>query len=55
MLNGRMRKTEFTIRLIAASFALLVAAALFTTASLAQAPPSYPPPELDRLVSRIAL
>jgi hypothetical protein len=41
--------------LVAASFALFLAAELFTAASFAQAPPSYPPPELERLVSRIAL
>jgi hypothetical protein len=50
-----MRRTKFTIRLIAASFALFFAVELFTAASFAQGPPSYPPPELDRLVSRIAL
>jgi len=55
MLNGRMRKTKFTIRCIAASSALFFAAELFTAASFAQAPPSYPPQELDRLVSPIAL
>jgi len=55
MLNGRMRKTKFAIRLIAASFALFIAAELFTAASFAQAPPSYPPQELERLVSPIAL
>jgi hypothetical protein len=55
MLNGRMRKTKFAIRWIAASFALFLAAELFTAASFAQAPPSYPPQELERLVSPIAL
>jgi len=50
-----MRKTKFTIRCIAASSALFFAAELFTAASFAQAPPSYPPQELDRLVSPIAL
>jgi len=50
-----MRKAKFTIRLIAVSFALLFAAELCTAVSFAQAPPSYPPPELERLVSRIAL
>jgi hypothetical protein len=50
-----MRKTKFAIRLIAASFALFIAAELFTAASFAQAPPSYPPQELERLVSPIAL
>jgi hypothetical protein len=50
-----MGKTKFTIRLVAASFALFFAAELFTAASFAQAPPYYPPPELERLVSRIAL
>ena len=48
MLNGRMRKTKFAIRWIAASFALFLAAELFTAASFAQAPPSYPPQELYR-------
>jgi hypothetical protein len=65
MLNGRMRKTKFTIRLVAASFALFLAGELFTAASFAQtplpqappgqAPPYYPPQELQRLLSRIAL
>ena len=55
MLNARMRKTEFTIRWIAASCALFFAGELFTVASFAQAPPSYPPQELERLVSPIAL
>jgi hypothetical protein len=66
MLNGRMRNTHFTIRLIAASIALFFASELFTAASFAQAPlpqapppqappPSYPPQELQRLVSPIAL
>jgi len=72
MLNGRMRKTKFTIRWIAASFALFIAAELFTAASFAQAPlpqappeqappeqaqapPYYPPQELQRLLSPIAL
>ena len=72
MLNRRMRKTNFTIRWIAASFALFVAAELFTAASFAQAPlpqapppqappgqaqapPYYPPLELQRLLSPIAL
>jgi hypothetical protein len=71
MLNGKMRKTKFTIRLVAASFALVLAAELFPAASFAQAPlpqappqappeqaqapPYYPPQELDRLVSPIAL
>jgi hypothetical protein len=55
MLNGSMRKTRFTIRWIATSLALFFAAELFTVASFAQAPPSYPPQELERLVSRIAL
>jgi hypothetical protein len=50
-----MRKTKLAIRLIAASFALFIAAELFTAASFAQAPPSYPPQELERLVSPIAL
>ena len=53
MLNGRMRKTKFAIRLIAASFALFIAAELFTAASFAQAPPSYPPQELDRKSTRL--
>jgi hypothetical protein len=65
MLNPRMRKTDFTIRWIAASFALFLAAALFAAASFAQAPlpeapppqapPNYPPQELQRLLSPIAL
>jgi hypothetical protein len=55
MLSGRMTKTKFMIRWIAASSALFFAAELFTAASFAQAPPSYPPQELDRLVSPIAL
>ena len=72
MLNGRMRKTKFTIRWVAASFALFFAAELFTAASFAQAPlpqapppqappgqaqapPYYPPQELQRLLSPIAL
>jgi hypothetical protein len=55
MLNGRMRKTKFAIRWVAGSFALFFAAELFTAASFAQAPPSYPPQELERLVSPIAL
>ncbi len=72
MLNGRMRKTKFTIRFVAASCALFLAAALFTAASFAQAPlpqappeqappgqaqapPYYPPQELQRLLSPIAL
>ena len=55
MLNGSMRKTRFTIRLVAASFALFLATGLFAAASYAQAPPYYPPQELERLVSRIAL
>jgi hypothetical protein len=50
-----MRRTKFTIRWITASFVLFVATQLFTAASSAQAPPSYPPQELERLVSRIAL
>jgi hypothetical protein len=50
-----MRKTKFAIRLVATSFAIFFAAELFTVASYAQAPPSYPPQELERLVSRIAL
>jgi hypothetical protein len=50
-----MRKTKFAIRLVAVSVALFFAAELFTAASFAQAPPSYPPQELDRLVSPIAL
>jgi len=55
MLSQRMRKTKFAIRLVATSFAIFFAAELFTVASYAQAPPSYPPQELERLVSRIAL
>jgi|SRR5208337_4043818 len=67
MLNGKMRKTKFMIRWIAASFALFLAAELFTAASFAQAPlpqappgqaqapPYYPPQELQRLLSPIAL
>jgi hypothetical protein len=34
---------------------LLAVTGLFAAGALAQAPPMYPPPELDRLVSRIAL
>ncbi len=71
MLNGRMRKTRLTIRCVAASCALFIAAELFTAALLAQAPlpqappeappgqaqapPYYPPQELQRLLSPIAL
>jgi hypothetical protein len=55
MVNGRTRKTKLTVWLIAASFALFLAAEVFPAASFAQAPPSYPPQELERLVSRIAL
>jgi hypothetical protein len=60
MLNGRMRETKVTIQLIAVSFALFLGAQLFTAASFAQAPlpqapPYYPPQELQRLVSPIAL
>ncbi len=55
MLNQRTRKTKLTVWLIAASFALFLAGELFTAASYAQAPPYYPPQQLERLVSRIAL
>src|SRR5208337_3293599 len=60
MLNGRMRMTRFTIRWVAASCALFIAAGLFTAAlsaqaPQAQAPPYYPPQELERLLSPIAL
>jgi hypothetical protein len=55
MLNRRVRKTKLPIRWITGFFALFLAAQLFTAASFAQAPPSYSPQELERLVSRIAL
>jgi hypothetical protein len=46
MLNGKKRKTEFTIRLIAAAFTVLFGAELFTAASFAQAPlPQAPLPQ----------
>jgi hypothetical protein len=62
MLKGRMRKTKLTVRWIIAYFALFLGAQLFTAVLLAQAPlpqgqapPYYPPQELQRLVSPIAL
>jgi len=70
MLNQTTRKTKVTVRLIATSFALFFAAEALTVGSYAQAPlpqaseppqapaqapPSYPPQELQRLVSPIAL
>jgi hypothetical protein len=56
MLNRTMRKLTFAIRWITASIAVLFGVQLFTAAAFAQAPPpNFPPPELERLVSRIAL
>jgi len=66
MLKGRMRQTKLTTRLIIASLALFLGAQLCTAALCAQAPlpeappqaqapPYYPPQELQRLVSPIAL
>ena len=55
MLYGETRNCTVPIRLITVSCALLLAAGLFTAASFAQAPPSYLPQEMDKMVSRIAL
>ena len=69
MLTGSTRKTKITIRLAVASLTVLFLTSLFTAGSFAQAPlpqapepqappqapPNFPPQELQRLVSPIAL
>lgn len=55
MLNLKMGDTTCRPRVFVAAFLLFLAAQMLTPASFAQAPPNYPPQELDRLVARIAL
>jgi len=55
MTKPRLRTPRFTRRWLIAACSFYLAVQLFTSAALAQAPPYYPPQELDRLVSRIAL
>jgi hypothetical protein len=49
--NGNIRKRKFPIGILAAAGIL----AVLPGRALAQGPPSFAPPDLDRLVSRIAL
>ncbi len=54
-LNATIRRVTPAILVITAILTVMSGTGLFTVPAFAQAPPSYPPGEIERLVSRIAL